>query len=187
MLFASTNALADFDCKCSDSTVSIENDINQVEIVLIVQLEEGKVEGNWGIRKKGADIKDEVTLTKRVYTRYDLKLRGKLIKKLKGEPNLVHDKERAAILNNGQVGIIDTGPEVEFNILMEYIGQCRNGVVIDGEPGDDLAILIVGRKYIVFIEKREHRHIYSKNIWPIDSEEAHKILAVLEEQNTQAD
>jgi len=163
-------------CECSDSKISIEQDINHSEIIAIVQLEEGKVEGNWGIRKKNAEIKKEVVLTKRRYTRYDLQLRGKLIKKLKGEPQLIQEKDRGIINDNGEVVSLNIGPEIVFNILMKNIGVCRNGVVFDGEQGDDLPDLIVGHQYVVLIEKKEYNHIYYKNIWPIDSEEAKKII-----------
>ena len=59
-LISNTSLAVNIDCKNVEPQVSIKDDVAHSEIVAIVQLEEGKVVGNWGIRIKNADIKKEI-------------------------------------------------------------------------------------------------------------------------------
>ena len=105
----------------------ITDDIKTVGLIAIVRLSEAEIDGNFPITAEGARVKEEVDIKKKVYTRYDLKLRGEIIRILKG---------------------VTSKNELEFNILMENLIADRNHFALD-DPASNIPELIIGKKYVV--------------------------------------
>jgi len=140
------------------SRVQIVQDLNAVDVVAIAELMEAQVAGNFPIAENGADVKAEVAIEKRVYTRGEIELRGVVRKFLKGR-----------CLSN----LIDgsTSHIISFNIPTSHLVSGRDDTVLK-VPASNIPDLKIGEKYVIMLDPVNSSNLYFTSIWPVGSPEA---------------
>jgi hypothetical protein len=132
-------------------------DLDAVDVVVVAELLEAQVAGNFPIAEEGADVKKEVAIEKRVYTRGEIELRGIVRRFLKGRclSNLLYS----------------TSNLISFNIPTSHLVSDRDDTVLE-VPASNIPNLKIGGKYVIMIDPINASDLYFTAIWPVGSPEA---------------
>jgi len=141
--------------------LQIINDVDTVKLLAVVELTEAEVAGDFPVNSRGAKIKTELVMDKRVYTRGELCLRGTVIKCLKGHSST---------------------SQVSFNIATPYMVLDRNNEILN-VPCSNIPDLTIGKKYTVMFAPDDPSKMYYTCIWTVDSPEAQFIERYLNKLN----
>lgn len=183
VLLTGCRALQTGQCLSDELRSQIAQDMDAVNSIAIVRLDEAQVTGNWPIIAKGAKIKIEVALDKRVYTRGELWLRGNVVRFLKGhlDADRINMDSESVHMEKGSY-LQSSANHVSFDIATTDLVADRHDEVLE-IPASNIPDLTIGETYVVMFNPRNSAKLYYTCIWPVNSLEARFIEDRLNNRN----